>query len=351
MSRVLPRPAKALLVVSALILLAVLLGQFWARLSSLSMFNKSITVGTSAPSAVTTHRLNYNVPSSASVGSLEYEYCTNSPFPGTACTAPAGLDLTSTIISTQTGITGFSVHANTTANRLVLDRPASVVGPVAVEHLLGNITNPSLTESTIYVRISTFASTDGTGARIDEGAAAFSTSGGLGAVAFVPPYINFCAGLSVALNCSTTSGSLYDFGELSPTSTKTATSQFAGATNDPTGYIVYLLGTTMTSGNNIIVPSGIPQASAIGASQFGINLRDNSNPDAGIDPAGAGTSTPTANYNNPNNFKFQNGEAIAASPLSTDYNRHTVTYIINISPSQPAGTYSTTLTYLAVASF
>ena len=317
----------------------------------MSISNKSITVGTSVPSATTSHRLTYTVPSNASVGSVEYEYCTNSPFSGQSCTAPNGIDVTGAVISSQSGITGFSVHANTTSNRVVLTRAVSVVGPVAVNHLLTSIVNPSDVETTIYVRISTFASADGTGAFIDDGGVVWSTSGGLGATGFVPPYLTFCAGITVALNCSSASGSLIDIGVLSVNTTKSATTQFAAATNDPDGYNVFTLGTTMTSGINIINSSAAAQPNSMGNSQFGINLRDNSSPDIGTNIAGIGTGNANAAYNIPDQYAYSNGAAIAGSTLSTEFNRYTVSYIINVNGSQPPGRYSTTITYMAIATF
>lgn len=335
----------------SILLLAVSNLSYYKSTQALSITGKSITVGSSAPSVTTTHQFDYNLPSSASVGSLEYEYCTNNPFPGTACTAPAGINVATTTISTQTGLTGLSVHGNTTNNRLVLTRAASVVGPIAVQHLLSNIVNPSNTETTIYVRISTFSSTDGTGVRVDDGGLAFSTSGGLGTVAFVPPYLTFCVGLAVALNCNSATGFNFDFGELSTTATSSALSQFSTATNDPLGYNVFTLGTTMTSGTNIIPSLAGAQTSLPGVGQFGLNLRDNSSPDVGAEPFGLGTGTSLAGYGTVNQYRFQNGGAIAGSPLSTDFTRFTVSYIVNVAAGQPAGIYSTTITYMAVAAF
>lgn len=335
----------------ALLLIAVPLALNTQNSYALSLYNKTLVVGTSEPSSVTTHNFSYNAPSSASIGSVEYEYCTNSPFPGTACTVPAGIDVTSAVIASQSGITGFSVHGNTTNNRLVITRPASVVGPAFVQHNFSNITNPSDTETSVYVRISTFATTDGTGARTDEGGLVFSTSGGFAAVGFVPPYMTFCVGISVALNCSSATGFFIDIGQLSTSQTRTANTQFAVATNDPEGYNIFTLGTTMTSGTNIITPMASAQTSSPGASQFGINLRDNSAPDIGQDIAGGGSGGPAVGYGSPDLFRFVSGGLIASTIDSTDFNRYTVSYVVNINDAQPSGRYSTTITYLALASF
>lgn len=326
---------------------------FWlpTNVNGANMTVRRITVGTSRPSTVTSHTFQFNTITAGNIGSIEFEYCSNTPFVGTACTAPAGLNTLAAILATQSGITGFSVHANTTSNRIVITRASAVAAPQAANFRFNNITNPSTPSTSTFVRVATFASTDGTGARTDDGAVAFSTSGGLGGVGFVPPYLTFCAAVTVALNCSTSSGFNIDLGILASNVTRTATTEFSTATNDPTGYNVYTLGTTLTSGNNVITAMNPASGSALGASQFGMNVMANNNPAVGQNPSGVGTGVSLAGYNTPNVFRFLNGAAIVASPKSTDFNKFTVSYIVNVPDTQPSGRYSTTITYLAVAAF
>jgi hypothetical protein len=107
----------------------------------------------------------------------------------------------------------------------------------------------------------------------------------------------------------------------------------------------------MTSGNNVIPAVNPTGTSKVGVSQFGLNLRANSNPAIGADPQGVGTGVPVAGYNTPNQFKFVNGGNIASSNLTTEFNKMTASYIVNISSAQPPGIYATTITYLAVGDF
>jgi hypothetical protein len=107
----------------------------------------------------------------------------------------------------------------------------------------------------------------------------------------------------------------------------------------------------MTSGNNTISGLKTPDFAKIGIQQFGINLKDNSHPNTGHNAEGPGTLMPTSSYGSTNLFKFNSGDVISKAASATDYNRITVTYIVNIKPDQPPGVYSTTLTYIAVASF
>ena len=166
----------------------------------------------------------------------------------------------------------------------------------------------------------------------------------------MPPYLTFCTGNIVSSDCSNVVGNYLDFGELSTQTTRTATSQFAVATNDVTGYIATISGLTLTSGNNVIDAMTAPSISVPGSSQFGLNLRANSSPLIGSDKTGVGTGNPASDFNNPNNYILKNG-VIASSSLSTDFNVFTVSYIANVSPSQPPGVYISTLTFIATVSF
>jgi hypothetical protein len=107
----------------------------------------------------------------------------------------------------------------------------------------------------------------------------------------------------------------------------------------------------MTSGNNIIQNLTLPTASFPGTPQFGMNLRANLLPAIGQDPVGLGTGVPAPDYNIPNRFIYNSGDMIASSPLTTNYNRMTVSYLVNITADQPPGVYATTITYLATVQF
>jgi hypothetical protein len=323
--------------------------------SALPLFQRSVTISTSIPSAIASHTFKFKFNSSAPIGSIMFEYCDNLPqIIGSPCAPAPGVSLSAAILSLQSGNTGFTIdRVNSTNTRIVLTRAATPpVTALESSYTFDNVINPSGQNDSTYVRITSYGTPDATGSYIDYGTAAFSTTLGVYSVnTFVPPYLNLCVGVSVALDCSQTEGDSLDLGVLSSRAPRTATSQFAAATNDVSGYNLHILGTTMTSGNNVI-PSviGAPGTSA-GTSAFGINLRRNSSPSVGEEPAGVGTAAPAGGYANPNLFSFIDGSMIANSPLSTDYNRMTVSYVVNVSGNQPPGIYSTTLTYLASVQF
>ncbi len=311
---------------------------------------RSMAVETSLPGANTRHGFSFNIVSSANLGSIKFEYCSNSPLVGDSCTVPAGLSLSSASLDSQAGENGFSIHPSSTATTVILTRAPVPASPQAVSYSFGNVANPTAVNQTVFVRITTYASTDSSGAYTDNGSVAFSTSGSLGVDAFVPPFLSFCVALSVSLNCSTSGGNYLNLGELSALNANTATSQFAAATNDFTGVVTSIAGGTMSSGTNTINSLAVPAASAPGTSQFGINLRANSAPVVGQDPIGPGTSSVEPDFNSPNQFVLKNG-TMTSSSTSTDYKVFTVSYLVNVPPGQAPGVYTSTLTYIATVSF
>jgi hypothetical protein len=342
---------KAYVIALALLLGAVPAFSMFGKARAADLTQRSLTLGTSVPSAITTHQFNFNLVTASVLGSIQFQYCANSPLFTEPCVAPAGLSLSAASIINQTGATGFSIHPNSTVNNLILTRVPAGELPQSVGYTFDSVTNPSAPSTVFFVRISTYATDDASGALTDKGALAFSTAGGLGALAYVPPFLEFCVGVTVAPDCSSSTGSSIDLGELSTSFPKTATSQFAGATNDPGGFSASIMGTTMTSGNNTIPALAAPTASSPGTSQFGINLRANTNPNVGQDPTGIGTSTPNASYASPNQFTFVSGGQLTASPLPTEYNVFTVSYLVNIASGQAPGIYTMTATYIATAAF
>lgn len=322
----------------------------YTPVSAAQLTGRSVAVGSSQPSAQTSHAFTFSYVSLDHVGSIKFEYCTNSPFFDDTCDAPAGMSLAAASLSEQSGEVGFSVVV-ANANELVIARAPAAPTPGSSHYVLDGVVNPSTPRQTVYVRVSTHGDGLAADPRIDEGAILFSTTGAFTTQGFVPPYLTFCVGVTVALDCSTATGNAMNLGELSTASASVATSQFSGATNDESGYTTYVHGTTMTAGNQIIPALGLPSPSSPGTSQYGINLVANTVPSVGGNPSGPGSATPLPGYSTQNLFKYVSGEAIAATNLPTEFRVFTVSYIVNVSGAQPVGRYATTMTFTAVASF
>lgn len=322
------------------------------KVSAAQLDNRTVRVSTSQLGAQAEHIFSFDIASGSPLASISFTYCSNSPRLSDPCVAPAGLDVTNTGLNAQTGNTGFSyAGAFSNSNTIVISRPVAAGTAGASSYLFGNIINPTTPGQTTFVRIATFATPDATGPVTDNGSVAFATQDVFQVEAYVPPFLTFCVGVFVTLNCNSVTGNYVDIGELGEDKTATGLMQFSGATNDPTGYTTYLNGFTMTSGNNTISPLISNAGSTTGTSQFGLNLRANSTPSFGLDPVGLGTSSPAPGYGTPNSYRFVDGEAITSSALPTDFKIFTAAFIVNVSSNQPPGIYVATMTYTAVASF
>jgi hypothetical protein len=285
------------------------------------------------------------------LGSVSLLFCDNSPLMGVPCTPPVGFDASSAVVINQTGITGFSVAPGATANSLLLTRTPSFVSATNITIELDGITNPSAV-ATYFGRLQTYASNDGSGIAINEGGVTFATTTPVSIATEVPPYLFLCVAITLpGFICSGASGNFIDFGEFSSSSTSVGASKLAVATNAGSGFVVYVTGSPPTSGNNVIPGMSNRSPSQIGVSQFGLNLRDNSNPDIGADPVGSGTGVIATDYAVPNEYKFSSGQAIVSSNTTTADKKFTVSYIVNVNSDQRPGVYNTTLLYIALATF
>jgi hypothetical protein len=218
-------------------------------------------------------------------------------------------------------------------------------------YTLDNVVNPSA-DGSYYIRLQTFSSDDASGAETDHGGLAFAINAQVSITAKVPPYLLFCGGVSIpSFDCDTAAGDYINFGNLSSASTSSAQAQLLIATNAGNGYAIDYGGTTLTSGNNIIPALNVADVSRPGVSQFGINLAANQDPAIGLNQQGPGAGSVAPAYAQPNLYKFLANDVVATSTGTSDYTRYTVSYVANISKTQPAGVYASTLTYVALANF
>lgn len=327
------------------------------------------TDGGSKPGGVVKHKYDFTVPTSGTVGSVKFQYCTTA---SGGCTTPSGLLTTSATLDAQTGATGFTINNTTNGSPYLTRTAASISGPLTMSYTLGTVTNPTATNYTFFVRISTFASTDTTGSAIDTGNVTAATATQIELSGTMPESLVFCAGESIGLtslvpDCGTATPGVISFDQLfSPVDTATAQSQMSASTNAGAGYAITVNGPTLTSGSNTVTAMGSATTVARGVSQFGLNLKANTLVTAskpagfGIEVAVASNGTnyrgqATTGYNTADTYKFTSGDVVADSANGgaggTDAQIFTVSYIVNVPGSQPAGTYTTTLTYICTPTF
>jgi len=334
----------------------IVFGLFLVRINNNTIYGsslgtRSVTLSSSEINATTDYAISLETTSVSTVGSIRIQFCSNNPISGTPCIAPNGFDDSAAVLSTQTGLTGFSINGASTANEIVLGRAPASAPVGTASYSLSGIKNPSDIGS-YYVRILTYASNNATGNYSDYGGLAFSITNALSISATVPPYLTFCTGITINnFNCLNAQGDFLDLGELSVNAAKYGTSQMLVATNAELGYGISAQGTTLTSGNNVIPEISPGDISRPSTSQFGLNLRANTSPAVGSNVQGPGVAVPTPNYNQPNIFRFVSGDTLASHPSVDDVRVYTVSYIANIASSQSAGIYVSTITYICLANF
>lgn len=345
----------------ALVLMLIIVGSglfVGAKVSAAYMGTRFLKMSDSKAGATNvTYDVSFTTATAGTIGSIQIQFCSNSTLISDPCTAPVGLDASAATLSAQSGLTGFSISAATTANNIVLSRTASAAGVVTAEFTFDGMTNPA-TAGSYFVRVNTFASTDTSGPITDHGGMAIAINPAFNLNVTVPPYLLFCVGITISgTDCSTVAGDFIDMGNFSTSKTSSGQSQMVVATNGKTGYGIRVIGTTMESGNNTIPAMNPVAPSTTGVSQFGINLRANSNPSVGQNPVGPGIGTPTANYNIPNQFYYFDGDnnsnnnVVASAPSPEDLHKFTVSYIVNVGQNQAVGIYASTFTYVATAKF
>lgn len=338
---------------SSILLVAVisLLPIATSTVSAAQITGRSVTIGSSAPSASTTYTFNFTLPSSTVIKSASFVPCDSAS--GT-CNTPTGFSASSAVASQPTNLGDASGWATTdsTSSELRISKSANVAAPTGNQTVIfSSVTNPSTTNSTFYIRMTTFANANWTSA-IDTGVVATSTATQVTIALAVDEVITFCTGTSITgTNCATATGSAVNLGIGSTTATSSGTSVMAASTNGTNGYTITVSGATLSSGSNTITPLSTGGTSSVGTKQFGLNLVSNTSPAIGSSVAGSGTATPTANYGTSNTFRFGSGDAIATISGVTNANTFTVSYIANIDGSTPAGNYTTTLTYVATPNF
>jgi len=363
------------LLLSVLLITATVSAAFQAPSASAAQITaRSLTLqagttdGGSKPNGVVKHLFKFTVPSTSNIGSIQFLYCTTAS--NGTCVKPTGLTTTSATLGSENGATGFTINNTTDGAPYITRTAASVAATTVLTYQLATVTNPTATNTSFFVRISTFASTNTTGTAVDTGTVTATTANEIVLTGTMPESLIFCTGATIATaagipDCSTATSGAISFNQLfSPSDTATAKSQMAASTNAATGYNITVSGPTLTSGSNTIPPMATSTTGARGTGQFGINLRANtiatSTPIVGSDLAVISNGTDlrgqaTAGYGTIDSFKFVSGDSVANSafntPGPTNSQIYTASYIVNVSGSQTAGTYTSTLTYICTAAF
>lgn len=166
-----------LLFVAGLTILTPFTYNFPSKASAAELTNRKVTISDSRAGVAADHTFTFTkgATSTTAIKTIEFLYCTESATSGT-CTAPTGMILTATpTLGTVTGIAGTTyAAAGTSANctgtgntqckiTVTVTTPAAETGGSAtVVPVTSGITNPTTTNTSYYVRITTLSAVPAT---------------------------------------------------------------------------------------------------------------------------------------------------------------------------------------------
>lgn len=136
-----------------------------------------------------------------------------------------------------------------------------------------------------------------------------------------------------------------DLGELSSTRTATKTMNVKIRSYLSDGYTLQIVGSAPKYGGYTISTPSSPTASVKGTEQFAINVAANTVPSVGANPVQVPDDTisfgeVTDNYKQANMFMYNSGDVVGLSQTQSGQTDYTISMIVNVSNTTPAGHYS-----------
>jgi len=126
------------------------------------------------------------------------------------------------------------------------------------------------------------------------------------------------------------------------------------ATNATGGFLLTYNGPTLTATGGTIPAYGSQVGSSAGTAGFGINMKNNTSPDIGaelVQNSGI-CSAPVADYGTADKFSYVASTTTSLTNQTTPADcTYTVSYVANVSPVTPSGSYSAPITYIASGTF
>lgn len=310
--------------------------------SAAQITDRSVVIGSSVASASTTYTFTFTVPSATVLQSAAFVACTTA---SGSCTTPSNFSAASAVASQPTNLGDASGWAtgDSTTGELRLSKSGNSAAPTGSQTVaFSSVTNPDTTNSTFFLRMTTYSNANWTGA-VDTGNVAASTAGQITVNANVDETLTFTL-TSATVNLSPT--------PVSTGATSFGTSTMSASTNAADGYSITVAGNTLTGpSGNIDAMASRTTSTPGSAEQFGINLKANTTPSVGSAVSGTGSGVAVGDYDVVDEFKFVSGNTVASATAPTNSNTFTVSYIANITPVTAPGAYTTSLTYVATPNF
>lgn len=111
------------------------------------------------------------------------------------------------------------------------------------------------------------------------------------------------------------------------------------------GYTLQIVGTPPKYGNHTLSTPSVPTAATPGTEQFAINAAANTSPSVGANPLQVPSDQTSFGmveeaYRTPNLFKYASEDVVARSNSESGRTDYTISMIVNIANSTPAGHYA-----------
>lgn len=148
-----------------------------------------------------------------------------------------------------------------------------------------------------------------------------------------------------------------DLGVVAIDSASTGSASFTVKAYLSGGYVVATVSDPPQNGSYTLTNMATATTSSPGTEQFGINLRANTSPtNIGADPvqlpdASFSFGQVATGYNTPNQYKYVKNDVIAYSDKSSGITEFTMTYLMNINNTTPAGLYAMQHNLVATATY
>ncbi len=122
------------------------------------------------------------------------------------------------------------------------------------------------------------------------------------------------------------------------------------------GYIVQITGTPPRTYSHTISELASPTLSQPGTEQFGINAVANTTPNVGANPVQVPSGTfsfgeVATGYDTANKFQYKSGDTVARSTKASGETDFTITMLVNVSNTTPAGQYSSDFSAVVIPSY
>jgi hypothetical protein len=341
----------------------------------------SVSIGDSRAGVATYHNYQFNTPSTTSIKTITFQYCTTA---SGSCTSPAGMVLTaSPTLGTVSGIagTGYSAAGSSgtctgsgntvcTVTLTVTTPSAQTGGATVVVPVSLGITNPTTVNTTYFVRITT---KDGSVATIDgpdSAAFAILDTTSIAVSATVDPTLTFTV-------ASVNSGGTVNGATTTVTST-TTTVPFSTLTSNTPAISAQDLTVTTNASNGYTITashsattSGAPLQSGAGDNIDAFS-GTNASPTTWSVPAGGTANTNTgyfgyttndstlctgtaARFTSSGGNKWSGtttlGQEVACSAAGVSSETTRIGYQAEINDIQPAGAYSGTVILIATPTY